>query len=69
MDVPDVELYLEGSFVDAMAEASLRREQGIATEADLELLDYVSRPRPEGVSVAQSQSAALDGWERGSRRP
>lgn len=62
--VPDVHLLLEVAFTAAVAEASDREEHGEATDRDRELLDYISRERPAGLSVAQSQAAALDRWEQ-----
>ena len=64
-NLPDLELALEASFTEAVALASEHEENGEATDADRELLDYISRERPAHLSVAESQAQALDRWERG----
>jgi hypothetical protein len=62
-NVPDGELLLEVAFAAALREASDRTDGGEATEADTELLIYASRPRPDGLSIPQSQAAALERWK------
>jgi hypothetical protein len=68
-NMPDGELRLEAAFAAALLEASARAGRGAATEADTELLTYTSSPRPEELSIPQSQAAALERWEHGNPSP